>query len=91
MDRILQGLPVACYLDDILVAGKTKQEHNQRLEQVLHHLAQSGVRLQRDKCVFSQSQVEYLGHCIDVTGIHPTEKKIKAVKEAPMPTDASQL
>ena len=40
---------------------------------------------------FFQTQVEYLGHCIDATGIHPTEKKIKAVKAAPMPTDASQL
>ena len=35
--------------------------------------------------------MEYLGHCIDATGIHPTEKKLKAVKAAPMPTDASQL
>jgi len=28
MDRILR-LPVACHLDDILVAGKDKQEHDQ--------------------------------------------------------------
>ena len=85
MDRILQGLPIAWYLDDILIAGNTKEEHDQRLEQVLHHLSQSGVRLQRAKCVFFQTQMEYLGHCIDATGIHPREKKIKAVKAAPTP------
>ena len=39
-------------------------------------------------------QVEYLGHCVicvGTTGIHPTEKKVTAIKEAPVPTDASQL
>ena len=89
MDRILQGLPVACYLDDILVAGRNKQEHDQRLEQVLQHLPQSGIHLQKEKCLFCQTQVEYLGHCVDTTGIHPTEKKVTAIKEAPVPTDAS--
>ena len=91
MDRILQGLPVACYLDDILVAGRNKQEHDQRLEQVLQRLAQSGIHLQKEKCLFCQTQVEYLGHCVDTTGIHPTEKKVTAIKEALVPTDASQL
>ena len=50
MDHILQGIPVACYLDDILVAGKSKQEHNQCLEQVLQRLLQSGIHLQKEKC-----------------------------------------
>ena len=45
MDRILQELPVACHLDDIMIAGNTKEEHDQCMEQVLHHLDQSGVRL----------------------------------------------
>ena len=31
MDRILQGLPVACYLDDILIATKTEEEHDKLL------------------------------------------------------------
>ena len=44
-----------------------------------------------EKCLFCQTQVEYLGHCVDAMGIHPTEKKITAIKEAPVPTDASQL
>ena len=32
MDHILQGLPIACYLDDILIAGNTKEEHDQHQE-----------------------------------------------------------
>ena len=52
MEHILQGLglPVACYLDDILVTGKSKQEHDQRLEQVFKRLSQCGLHLQKEKC-----------------------------------------
>ena len=35
--------------------------------------------------------MECLGNYIDVTGIHPTEKKIKAVNAVLVPTDVSQL
>ena len=34
IDRILQGLPVACYLDDILIAAPTVKEHDVLLEKV---------------------------------------------------------
>ena len=45
----------------------------------------------REKSGHFQTQVEYLSHCIDANGIHPTEKKIKAVEAAPTATDASPL
>ena len=54
MDRVLQGLPVACYLDDILIAAPTESEHNLILEQVLKRLQESGIRLCEEKCKFCQ-------------------------------------
>ncbi len=30
-------------------------------------------------------RVEYLGHIIDEQGLHPTQEKVKAIKEAPHP------
>ena len=38
-----------------------------------------------------KGQVEYLGHMIDATGIHPTEDKARAIHEAPTPHDITQL
>ena len=35
MDRILHNLPVACYLDDILISAATVEEHNVLVEKVL--------------------------------------------------------
>ncbi|XP_043216476.1 uncharacterized protein LOC122378902 isoform X1 [Amphibalanus amphitrite] len=63
MDSILQGLKsVACYLDDILVTGSSRQEHVDNLEQLLSRLQQYGVRLRREKCRFFQRSVEFLGY-----------------------------
>ena len=50
MDCILHGLPVACYLDDILIVAKTEEEHDQLLEKTLERLDKAGVRLRQEKC-----------------------------------------
>ena len=43
-------------MDDILVYGKTQDEHDERLLKVLQHLEAAGLTLNREKCEFSQSQ-----------------------------------
>ena len=91
MDRILHGLPVACYLDDILIVAKTEEEHDELLEKTLERLEKAGVRLSQEKCEFRLSELRYLGHRIDATGIHPTSEKVQAIKKAPVPQTVSQL
>ena len=71
MDQILQSIPgVVCYIDDILVIGSNSEEHLQRLEEVLKRLKSRGLRVKKNKCVFYQSSVEYLGHLVDAEGLH---------------------
>lgn len=70
------------YMDDIFITGPSTSEHLKTLGQVLTILSQNGLRLNRDKCFFLRSKVEYLGHIIDAKGLHPTEDKIKAIKNA---------
>ena len=92
MEGILQGISgVSVYIDDILVTGKTKQEHLRNLEKVLRCLNQAGLRLKRAKCAFMLSSVEYLGHRISAEGIQPTQEKVRAIAEAPAPNNISQL
>ena len=43
------------------------------------------------KCFFLRPSIEYLGHVVDEEGICPTEQKVKAIKEAPAPTNVTQL
>ena len=92
MDQILQGVNnTICYLDDILVMGKSKEEHLITLEEVLKRLQNYGLKVHLDKCQFLQQSVEYLGHTIDASGLHPTTAKIKAVVDAPTPKNLSEL
>ena len=63
MENILEGLAgVSVYLDDILVIGKSTEEHLTNLEAVLSRLESSGLRLKRNKCAFLLPSVKYLGH-----------------------------
>ena len=92
MESLLQDIPnVAVYIDDILVAGKNLAEHFEALEKVFARLQEAGLRLRRDKCSFIASFVSYLGYRIDKDGIHPTEEKVKAIREAPTPLNVTQL
>ena len=48
-----------CLMDDILVHGKSKEEHDQHLLEVLRRLSEAGITLNRKKCVWSQDQVKF--------------------------------
>ncbi|XP_039519644.1 uncharacterized protein K02A2.6-like [Pimephales promelas] len=92
MDQVLSGLSgVQCYLDDILVTGKTEAEHLSNLDGTLQRLKEYGLRVRKDKCEFFKQSVEYLGHVIDADGLHKAPSKVRAVLEAPAPQNTSQL
>ena len=58
-------------MDDILYHGKTHEEHDERLNKVIHQLRDAG---DTEKCQFSKGQVTFLGQVIDITGIRPDPK-----------------
>ena len=87
--KVFSGVSV--YIDDILVTGKTEQDHLRNLEKVLRCLNQAGLRLKWEKCAFMLSSVEYLGHRISAEGIQPTQEKVRAIAEAPAHNNVSQL
>ena len=58
---------------------------------MLKRIRDPGLRLKEDKCLFFQSSVRYLGHVIDKDGIRPSEEKIKAIQDMPIPTNQAEL
>ena len=92
MEGVLKGIPGVCiYLDDILITGQTEEQHLANLEQVFKQLEAVGMRLKRNKCCFNSPEVTYLGHWIDMDGLHPTEDKTKAILQAPTPKNTTEL
>ena len=92
METLLPGIAnVVVYLDDILITGPTDEAHMKILEEVLTKLEQAGLHLKKSKCVFMADSVTYLGHRIDVDGLHPVLKNMEAVQCAPKPCNVSEL
>ena len=76
IESLLQGIPrVAVWIDDILVTGKTRQNHLEHLKEVLAWLDKAGIRVKLKKCVSLQNQVIYLEHRINRDGIQPRKEK----------------
>ena len=92
MDSLLQGIPhTIVYLDDVLITGRTQNEHCRNLETVLSRLTQAGLRLKRNKCVFFQKEVAYLGNKIDKQSIYPNGEKVRAIQNVPEPKNVQEL
>ena len=92
MDQLLQGVRfTVCRLDDILISGRSLEEHLEILEEVFRRLQEHGIRLNRAKCIFLQEGLEFLGHWIDVHGIRPLPQKMEAIMETKSPTSVTEL
>ena len=79
------------YLDDILVFGKTIDEHCDRLRAVLQRIREAGLKLSPEKCHLFQRRVEYLGHVISAEGIRTSTSKVDKVENWPTPTNIDEL
>ena len=79
------------FLDDNLVFGKTLEEHNARLKEVLARLRERGVRLKPKKCEFAKSEVAFLGFIVSGDGIKPDPKKIEKLVTYPVPQNVTQV
>ena len=92
MSEILTGLQgVRCQMDDILVFGKDRAEHDVRLREVLSCIERAGATLNLQKCEFGRESLKFLGHIIDPSGIHADPDKTAAITLMPPPTTVSEL
>jgi hypothetical protein len=92
MDEVLAGLDFTfCYLDDILIASSSEEEHLQHLQQVLQRLQQYGLVLNMEKCELGRQQVDFLGDRITAKGAAPIARHMEAVQNFPRPQDKKQL
>lgn len=92
MSEILGDLEgVVCLIDDVLIHGRTQEEHDQRLFKVLCRLQKEGLTLNKVKCKFSQRQVPFLGQVVDESGIKPDPSKVAAIRNVPVPTNVGDI
>lgn len=94
MQAVLAGLEWdICfdYIDDILIASRTFEDHLRHLRQVFDRLRQAGLRLKPKKCSLLREEVLYLGHVVSYEGVRPDPEKVEKMKHYPVPTDVSKV
>ena len=92
IDQVLHGLHFCyAYIDDLLIASRSPEEHKQHLRLVLERLSEHGLLINPAKCVFGVEQLDFLGHRVDSQGIRPLEEKVQVICEFPQPATQSRV
>ncbi len=92
LHKVLEGLDkVLIYVDDIVIATETIEEHTTALRNVLQRLRQAGLKLNEGKCSFFASEIKFMGHIWDAEGVRSCPEKIRALQQMPPPVDRQSL
>ena len=92
IDDVIYGLDFCfAYVDDILVASKSLEEHEIHLNILMNRFKTFGLTLHKDKCQIAVPEVQFLGHVINQHGVQPIPNKIHAIASFPKPTNLRGL
>ena len=79
------------YLDDILIASSSEQEHLQDIHAVCTRLQEFGLVIKLEKCLFGEKSLNFLGHQISQFGSIPLPDKVKTIEDFPKPSTVKGL
>ncbi|XP_050548981.1 uncharacterized protein K02A2.6-like [Daktulosphaira vitifoliae] len=79
------------YIDDIIVMGSTKEEHDERLKKVFGRAREMNLKFNKNKCKFGVTEVKFLGHVFNNQGVSPDPDKIKAIINMSSPNSVKEL
>jgi len=74
-----------CYLNDVIVFGRTQKELLDRLDRVLQRLHEYGLKVKPSKCVLFKTEIKFLGHLVTASGVQPLPDKVAAIQDWPTP------
>ena len=85
------GSVVMCYIDDVIIATETVEDHFVRLREVLECLKKAGFKCRVSKCSFMKTQTKYLGRIIKQDGMMPDPKAVVKLQQWNPPRNRSEL
>ena len=77
--------------DDIVVFGKSEEEHDRHLTEMLNRCRTTGLKLNPDKCKIKQRKIKFYGVICGEEGVQPDPTKVSALKNMAPPTSKQQL
>ena len=90
INHVLHGFCFA-YIDDVLVASSSYEEHIQHLETIFKRFSDYIIIINPIKYLFGQSKVIFFGHKINAADISPLPDKTEAINIFKAPITMKQL
>ena len=92
MDQVLHGLDFCyVYIDYVLIASQTPEEHKVHLHLVLQRFVLYGILINPAKCVLGVRELSFLGHHVNKDGISPLPEQVQVIRDFPQPVTLSKL
>lgn len=82
---------VFVYLDDLIIATETFEEHVATLNFVLERMEYANLSINIEKSEFCCSSLAYLGYVVDGSGLHTDPGKVDAILNFPLPSTYTDL
>ena len=73
------GNLVMCYMDDVVIATPTLEDHIKRLDEVFACMKRTGLKRKPSKCEILKDSIKFLGRMIEKRGIRPDLDAVEAV------------
>ena len=85
------GNLIMCYVDDVVIATPTLEDHIKRLDEVFTCMKQAGLKCKPSKCEILRDSIKYLGRLVDEHGVRPDPEAVEAVLTWKAPKTDTQL
>ena len=77
IDQCFEGLNgVETIVDDILVHGRTRSEHDENLRKVLQRSREKGIKFNANKLEVGLTEVHYFGNVLSAEGLKPVWRRL---------------
>ena len=86
-----EGSMVMAYIDDIVIATETVEDHMIRLREVFDCLREAGFNMRVAKCDFMKSEIKYFGRVVSAEGIKPDPKAVATLRDWEVPRNKTEM
>ena len=82
---------VVVYLDDIIIYSESLEDHLEHFGKVLSRLREHQLYVKKEKCVFAQQEIMFLGHKVSKGLVKMDERKVQAILDWPPLSKVTEL
>ena len=82
---------VAVFIDNMMIATETEEEHDEIVEEVLRRLEENDLFVKPEKCMWKVREMGFLGVVIEEDGVKMEKEKVQEVVEWLVPKSVKDV